>query len=180
MSPARAALFKAQGGIRAKPEMKPWVHMDKSGMSSVGAALPTHALKFIRSVVPPLWGSINVLTIITQGLRPGLCRSIALKGSSTTRSKSMSVCVLVSISTCTYLSDYAHLLKCLRVLTLVSTSYSNRQVRALKFSTQLKSVQTSAVVCTNFSRSLYRLRRGFENRKHNFCFSLVCLGIFIC
>jgi len=26
MSPARATLFKAQGGIRAKPEMKPWVN----------------------------------------------------------------------------------------------------------------------------------------------------------
>ena len=114
MSPARATLFKAQGGMRAKPEMKPWVHADKSGMSSVGAALTTHALEFIRSVVPPLWGSINVLTIITQGLRPGLCRSIALKGSSATRSKSMSVprtrCreydVLISVSTRTYTSEY--------------------------------------------------------------------------
>ena len=113
MSPARAALFKAQGGIRAKPEMKPWVHMDKSGMSSVGAALPTHALKFIRSVVPPLWGSINVLTIITQGLRPGLCRSIALKGSSTTGSK------LILVRR-TYFSKYVYLLKCLRVLISVS------------------------------------------------------------
>ena len=114
MSPARATLFKAQGEMRAKPEMKPWVHTDKSRMSSVGAALPTHALEFIRSVVPPLWGSINVLTIITQGLRPGLCRSIALKGSSATRSKSMSVprtrCreydVLISVSTRTYTSEY--------------------------------------------------------------------------
>ena len=102
MSPARATLFKAQGGMRAKPEMKPWVHADKSGMSSVGAALPTHALEFIRSVVPPLWGSINVLTIITQGLRPGLCRSIALKGSSATRSKSMSV-RRTRFSKCAYL-----------------------------------------------------------------------------
>ena len=25
--------------MRAKPEMKPWVHTDKSGLSSVGAAL---------------------------------------------------------------------------------------------------------------------------------------------
>ena len=39
------------------------------------------ASEFIGSEVPPLWGSINVLTIITQGLRPGLGRSIALKGS---------------------------------------------------------------------------------------------------
>ena len=30
--------------------------------------------------VPPLRGSINVSTNITQGLRPELCRSIALTG----------------------------------------------------------------------------------------------------
>ena len=132
LSTVGTTLFKAQGGIRAKPEMKPWVHTDKSRMSSVGAALPTHALEFIRSVVPPLWGSINVLTIITQGLRPGLCRSIALRGSFPIRSKSMSVprtrcleyevlisvstriytskyIVLVSVSTRTYFSKYAYL-----------------------------------------------------------------------
>ena len=133
MSPARATLFKAQGEMRAKPEMKPWVHTDKSRMSSVGAALPTHALEFIRSVVPPLWGSINVLTIITQGLRPGLCRSIALKGSSATRSKSMSVprtrCreydVLISVSTRTYTSEYV-------VLILVSTRIYFRKCAYLK------------------------------------------------
>ena len=122
MSPARATLFKAQGVMRAKPEMKPWVNRGHKIKSSVGAALPTHALEFIRSVVPPLWGSINVLTIITQGLRPGLCRSIALKGSSPIRLKSMSVprtrCreyeVLISVSTRTYTSEYV-------VLILVST-----------------------------------------------------------
>ena len=65
--------------MRAKPEMKPWVHADKSGMSSVGAALQREHLPYV-SEVPPLWGSINVLTIITQGLRPGLCSSIALTG----------------------------------------------------------------------------------------------------
>ena len=32
------------------------------------------------SEVPPLWGSINVFLRLTQGLRPGLCRSIALTG----------------------------------------------------------------------------------------------------
>ena len=31
-------------------------------------------------VVPPLWGSINMRQQITQGLRPGLCRSVALAG----------------------------------------------------------------------------------------------------
>ena len=30
--------------------------------------------------VPPLWGSIDVFYRLTQGLRPGLCRSIALTG----------------------------------------------------------------------------------------------------
>ena len=116
MSPARATLFKAQGGMRAKPEMKPWVHTDKSGMSSVGAALQReHLTLFIG--VPPLWGSINGLTIIPQGLRPGLCRSIALKGFSTTRSKSMSVprtrcreyLVLNSVSTRKYFCECAYL-----------------------------------------------------------------------
>ena len=31
-------------------------------------------------LVPPLWGSINISTQLTQGLRPGLCRSVAPKG----------------------------------------------------------------------------------------------------
>ena len=30
--------------------------------------------------MPPLWGSINVFQCFTQGLRPGLCGSIALSG----------------------------------------------------------------------------------------------------
>ena len=74
---------------------------------------------------------------------------------------------------------YAHLHQCLRALTFVSTSYLFWYLRTPKFSTQLKSVQTSAVVCTNFSCSLYRLRRGFENRKCNSYFFLVYLGIFM-
>ena len=32
------------------------------------------------SEVPPLWGSINVLTIITQGLAPWAMKSVALAG----------------------------------------------------------------------------------------------------
>ena len=31
-------------------------------------------------IVPPLWGSINVFQWLTQGLRPGLWRSVALTG----------------------------------------------------------------------------------------------------
>ena len=54
------------------------------------------------------------------------------------------------MSTRTYFSEYAYL---------------NLQVRSTFCRLKLKSVQTTRVVCTNFSRSLYRLRRGFENRK---------------
>ena len=65
--------------MKAKPEMKPWVHTDKKLRTPLGAALQREHLSYV-SKVPPLWGSINVLTIITQGLRPGLCRSNALTG----------------------------------------------------------------------------------------------------
>ena len=44
MSAVGTILFIAQGGMRAKPEMKPWVHTDKSKMSSAGAALTVRAL----------------------------------------------------------------------------------------------------------------------------------------
>ena len=40
----------------------------------------TFSVSICRGVVPPLWGSINVFLRLTQGLRPGLCRSIALAG----------------------------------------------------------------------------------------------------
>ena len=56
-------------------------------------------------VVPPLQGSINVYLRLTQGLRPGLCRSIALAGLIAYRSNSLSIicrsnyciCCLVSL-----------------------------------------------------------------------------------
>ncbi len=44
MSAVGTILFIAQGGMRAKPEMKPWVHTDKNRMSSAGAALTVRAL----------------------------------------------------------------------------------------------------------------------------------------
>ena len=43
MSAVGTILFIAQGGMRAKPDMKPWVHTDKNRMSSVGAALTERA-----------------------------------------------------------------------------------------------------------------------------------------
>ena len=65
--------------MRAKPDMKPWVRTDKTNQSSAGAALSARAFVLDR-VVPPLWGSIYVDCLLTQGLRPGLCRSVALAG----------------------------------------------------------------------------------------------------
>ena len=43
MSAVGTILFIAQGEMRAKPEMKPWVHTDKNRMSSVGVALTARA-----------------------------------------------------------------------------------------------------------------------------------------
>ena len=71
---------KAQGEMRAKPEMKPWVHTDKSRMSSAGAALRGRAFAFVQSSAAPKGAQLNILTQIPQGLRPGLCRSVALTG----------------------------------------------------------------------------------------------------
>ena len=44
MSAVGTILFIAQGGMRAKPEMKPWIYTDKNRMSSVGAALTERVL----------------------------------------------------------------------------------------------------------------------------------------
>ena len=51
--------------------------------------------------------------------------------------------VFTSVRACTYFGKYAYL---------------NLQVRSTFWRLQLWSVQTTRVVCTNFSRSLYRLR----------------------
>ena len=74
----------AQGGMRAKPDMKPWGHIDKSGLSSVGAAL-THASKcpngYVKPrtattqtkcalLVPPLKGLNKYVSMINPGLAP--------------------------------------------------------------------------------------------------------------
>ena len=64
--------------MRAKPEMEPWVHADKRGLSSVGAALTERAFGLCRC---GLWLCIhwesaaptelkNVLETINPGLAP--------------------------------------------------------------------------------------------------------------
>ena len=55
--------------MRAKPDMKPWVHTDKSRMSSVGAALQREHLTFLVGV-PPLRGSIKCISMPNPGLAP--------------------------------------------------------------------------------------------------------------
>ena len=79
-SPLGRYFFKAQGGMRAKPDMKPWVYTDKSGLSSVGAALTARVLGHLLWDCAAPTGLKNVYQCLTQGLRPGLCRSIALTG----------------------------------------------------------------------------------------------------
>ena len=64
--------------MRAKPEMKPWVHADKNELSSFRSGT--------NSVGHLLWGCAaptglkKVYQCPTQGLRPGLGRSVALAG----------------------------------------------------------------------------------------------------
>ena len=60
--------------------MKPWVSTDKSKMSSFRSGTNGASGGTYFGVVPPLRGSINVYQCLTQGLRPGLSRSIALTG----------------------------------------------------------------------------------------------------
>ena len=59
--------------------MEPWVHTDKSELSSVGAALTARAFVLDREV-PPLWGSINGLTTTNPGLAPWAMQEYRPKG----------------------------------------------------------------------------------------------------
>ena len=72
--------------------MKPWVFTDKSKMSSFrsgtnSASVGALALGLCR----PYGAQKNVYQCLTQGLRPGLGRSVALKGYSMTTPKSILV-----------------------------------------------------------------------------------------
>ena len=55
--------------MRAKPDMKPWVHTDKSRSSSAGEALQREHLPYV-SEVPPLKGLNECVPIINPGLAP--------------------------------------------------------------------------------------------------------------
>ena len=93
--------------------------------------------------VPPLWGSINVWKQLTQGLRPGLYRSIALTGLLYVFFTNQLRCcfdalaltskvrcihrnkydVLTDVTTRTYFSEYTHL------LSQVRRTYYRRQLQ---------------------------------------------------
>ena len=67
--------------MRAKPDMKPWVSIDKSKMSSFRCG--TNSASIVGHL---LWGCAAPTGLkkcnqsLTQGLRPGLYRSVALAG----------------------------------------------------------------------------------------------------
>ena len=55
--------------MRAKPDMKPWVHTDKSKMSSAGAALSARAFVLRLGSAAPL-GLNKCVPISNPGLAP--------------------------------------------------------------------------------------------------------------
>ena len=75
--------------MRAKPEMKPWVNTDKSGLSSVGAALSARAFvlwfRICWESAAPL-GLNKCISMINPGLAPWAlqeyrpCRALSLTG----------------------------------------------------------------------------------------------------
>ena len=75
--------------MRAKPDMKPWVFTDKNKMSSFRSGTNRASVWFVslRFVAlhslgkcRPFGAQKKVYQCLTQGLRPGLCRGIALAG----------------------------------------------------------------------------------------------------
>ena len=80
---------KAQGGMRAKPDMKPWEYVDKTEKSSDEERhLPTHAnaptdkynATNILWFVPPLKGLNKCVSMINPGLAPWAMQEYRPKG----------------------------------------------------------------------------------------------------
>ncbi len=79
VSAVGTTLLQSPGWNEGKARNETLGKYGQKNKSSVGAALSARAFVMDR-LVPPLWGSINVFLRLTQGLRPGLCRSTALSG----------------------------------------------------------------------------------------------------
>ena len=60
--------------------MKPWVFTDKNKMSSFRSGTNSAGGVFAFGVCRPYGAQKNGYQCLTQGLRPGLCRGIALAG----------------------------------------------------------------------------------------------------
>ena len=65
--------------MRAKPDMEPWVFTDKNKMSSFRSGTNSTSVgALVLGLCRPYGAQKNVYQCLTQGLRLGLCRSIAL------------------------------------------------------------------------------------------------------
>ena len=73
------------------------------------------------------------------------------------------------ISTRKHFSKYAYLFSWVRCTYFRRSAYINLCLRIPICKLQLKSVQTTAEVCADYTCSLYRLRRGFDFRKRTLC-----------
>ena len=66
--------------MRAKPEMKPWVHTDPKIKSSVGAALIARVLGHLFSGCAASTGLKECVSMPNPGLAPWAMKSVALAG----------------------------------------------------------------------------------------------------
>ena len=112
--------------MRAKPDMKPWVNTDKSGLSSVGAALTARVLGHLLWGCAAPTGLKKCISMPNPGLAPW-----AMQGCRPYRA----LCIMPNQCKCIVLVSVSasYLLECLRVLTEMSTSYLLQCLRVLTF-----------------------------------------------
>ena len=159
------------------PKWNPGYTRTKSNIELRRSGTITRAFALRLGSAAPT-GLKNMYQYLTQGLRPGLCKSIALTG-------------LLYVFPITLLFWYACPAKVPYRIIISILEKAFVWVRKpngvgktkcssswIKWKLQLKSVQTSAVVCTDYTCSLHRLRRGFENRKRIGYFAFAVLDVF--
>ena len=145
------------------PGRKPWVcclihllspkrgrHLLRKGKCSCCSAAPTELIPFVVCVSP------GFCSCLWHACHPGLCRSVV----------PTALAISLIHNALTFGENSKYLSSLIRAYT-----HLNACVRVPFCKLQLKSVQTSAVVCTDYTCSLHRLRRGFNFRK--------CRGYFL-